>query len=208
MDAKELYRQGLEELVNGLYAEALAHFEQSLEVNPEDYNTWEKKAIALTQLDQRELAVAAKAQAHSLYEAQHPPLVQEKTAEDWLQKGYQLYNNGDLQGAIAAYQQSIALDQEYYWAWHNLGLALADQHNFLGAIEAYQQAIDLSPELAQTWQSMGYTLYQLGRYPEAIKAGEKSLSIDPSFYASWEVIGSALYYQRKYEEAVSAYLKC
>src|ERR1700732_370074 len=60
-----------------------------------------------------------------------------------LQTAQQRYQTGDLDGAIAAYQQAIRLNPQSGLAYSGLGSALLDKGNPKDAVAALEQAVAL-----------------------------------------------------------------
>jgi tetratricopeptide (TPR) repeat protein len=89
-----------------------------------------------------------------------------------------LVADGDLDGAIAAYQEAIALDPTFADALNGLAMAYADQGKFDEAIEYGRKLVELTPDdtLAHTSLSMFYQ--RKGMIPEAEAEGAKARMLD------------------------------
>src|SRR5262249_10479039 len=59
--------------------------------------------------------------------------------------GTALHDQGDLPGAIAAFEKAIAFKPDFAVAHYNLGNALYHQGDLPGAIAAYRKAIEFKP---------------------------------------------------------------
>jgi Tfp pilus assembly protein PilF len=97
-----------------------------------------------------------------------------KPALAWFRKGYALQRAGDLQGAVAAYQRSIAL------------YPTAEGHTFLGwaysfegrigeAIAECEKAIAVDPDFGNPYNDIGVYLIQLGKEAQAIPWLKKAM---------------------------------
>ena len=69
-----------------------------------------------------------------------------QSAEGWFQKGLTLGRAGDNEGAIAAYEQSVALDPEHFRAWFNLGSRYGKLQQNAKALPCFQKAVELKPD--------------------------------------------------------------
>lgn len=82
--------------------------------------------------------------------------------------------------SISEHKKAIEIDDKFYKAWVNIGIAYRQSGEFDLAEEAYSVAIDLNPDYAQLRSSLG-TLYMLKEEPEkAIEEFELAIKLDPS----------------------------
>ena len=95
------------------------------------------------------------------------PVCCQETAEEWLEKGIDLFAKGKYEEAIQAYDEANRLDTELAVAWNNKGIALVMQGRYEEAIQAYNEAIRLEPEDASAWNNKGKALMMLKKYGEA-----------------------------------------
>ncbi len=65
-----------------------------------------------------------------------------KSAEDWFDNGLDLEENGDIDAAIEAYEQTAALDAQNVAAWINWGRLLHERGNKREAEDVYRRAIE------------------------------------------------------------------
>jgi tetratricopeptide (TPR) repeat protein len=102
-----------------------------------------------------------------------------------VQRGNQLYRNGQFQAAIEAYQQAI----EHYQGYRFYNLAIADtlreQQRCEQAVEAYQDLLEFVPDNELGWSGLGQCLLQLEKVDDAVLAFERALSINPDDGTIW-----------------------
>ena len=86
--------------------------------------------------------------------------------------------DGNLDAAIAAYREALAIDPTFTDALNGLAMAYADQGNFDEAITIGKQLVELTPDdtLAHTSLSMFYQ--RKGMIPEAEAEGAKARMLD------------------------------
>ncbi|MBW4470849.1 MAG: tetratricopeptide repeat protein [Stenomitos rutilans HA7619-LM2] len=82
-------------------------------------------------------------------------LLQPKTAYEWVKRGLELAKANDLDGAIASFNQAIALKLDYADAYYNRGTAYAKTGNVRAALADYSQVILLKPNNAAARYSRG-----------------------------------------------------
>lgn len=97
-----------------------------------------------------------------------PPVLGQQSDEEWLNKGIDLYEQGDYIAAIHCYDEAIKLDSSSVGAWYNKGLALAIQCKYREAIKAYDKVIELDPNNADV----------LIKKDEALKAFGNNASVE------------------------------
>jgi predicted O-linked N-acetylglucosamine transferase (SPINDLY family) len=102
--------------------------------------------------------------------------------------------NGQIDEAIAAYRQAIALKAEYPGAHYNLGVLLERKERFEEALAAYRQAIFYKPDLANAHYNMGNLLMELWRVEEALGAYRAALAVKPDFAAAHSNLVYDLHY--------------
>jgi len=98
--------------------------------------------------------------------------------DDLYDRAVDLVADGNLDEAIAAYREAIALDPAFTDAIHGLALAYADKGMFDDAIEFGRKLVELTPDdtLAHTSLSMFYQ--RKGMIPEAEAEGAKARMLD------------------------------
>jgi tetratricopeptide (TPR) repeat protein len=108
------------------------------------------------------------------------------TAQDWLALGLAQANEGQLEAAIASWEQALALDAELAGAWHNRGSALGNLGRLEEALVSFQNATRFDPQNAPAWQHQGAILEILGQPAEAIACYQRSLEINPQLMEAAE----------------------
>jgi tetratricopeptide (TPR) repeat protein len=89
------------------------------------------------------------------------------SAENWLENGNALYEQGRYDEAAKSYDRCILLNPQLEAAWFNNGNALYMQGNYDNALSAFDKAIEINPQDANTWICRGLTLKKLDRTLEA-----------------------------------------
>jgi tetratricopeptide (TPR) repeat protein len=105
-------------------------------------------------------------------------------ARDHYNRGVIYQSQGKSEEAIAEYQQAIALDPQYGWAWSNLGNIWLSLGKAKEAIECYQQAIAVDPKDASFHNNLGYGFSRQGKLDLAVLEYEKALGLYPDYGAA------------------------
>src|SRR5437588_5620527 len=129
----------------------------------------------------------------------------QKSKEQWLDEGNQLYNHAHYQEALQAYERAIQLDPGFAEAHDARGDALFCLNRSQEALAAYERAIQLDARYAHAYEGKGSLLYDLKHYHEALEAYEQAIHLDPTSASAYNGKGDALYYLKRYLEALLAY---
>jgi DNA-binding transcriptional MerR regulator len=108
-------------------------------------------------------------------DAMPPP----KHAEDWFDDGLDFEENGDIDAAIEAYKQTVALDPQNVAAWINWGRLLHGRGNKREAEEIYRRAIEPCGPDPVLMFNLGVVLEDLGNTHAALEAYQAAVGEDP-----------------------------
>jgi Flp pilus assembly protein TadD len=104
-------------------------------------------------------------------------------------KGYALMQAGRLDGAIAAFQQALAIDRSHAGATAGLGAAFAGLGRFEAAIEAQQRAAALTPDDPKIFTGLGATLLRSGDLAGAEMAVGRAIALSPADQSALATLG-------------------
>ena len=116
-----------------------------------------------------------------------------------------MHAKGQLDEAIAAFRQAIALKPDYPRAYNNLGAALKEVGQLDAAIAAYQNAIAHDPTLPEAHYNLGNVLHAHERLDEAVDAYRRAIALRPNFPDAHNSLGDALEGQGQIDSAIAAY---
>ena len=91
------------------------------------------------------------------------------TAEDQIDRGYELHEAGRLEQAEAVYRKALEDGGPDALLFFNLGVLLEDMERKAEAAESYQAALQLDPRMADGHYNLALLCEQLGRPQEAIR---------------------------------------
>jgi len=115
----------------------------------------------------------------------------DQTDDVYFYRAYAKYNLGDLQGAIADYNQAIAINPEYEKAYINRGIAKHDIGDSQGAIADSNQAIAINPKNAGAYFNRGSAKRDLGDKQGAIDDYTQAIAINPQYADAYITRGNA-----------------
>lgn len=142
------------------------------------------------------------------------------TANDWVNKGKDLDNQGKYAEAIAAYNEAIRINPQYEDAWNGLeaasvrnGEALLANEQGLLAARSCDDAIRINPDNERAWLCKARVIcsspYDFGvggdAYEEADKAYGEVIRINPNNADAWYEWAFVLWALEKDDDAAKAY---
>ncbi len=131
-------------------------------------------------------------------------IISEEKLDDYealFHRAYEKDENGDYEGAIEDYTQSIKL-KPLASAYYNRALAKQNIDDYTGAIIDYRRATEINPEYSKAYYGLGRGLYLTEDYWGALSALEKYVDL---IYDNYEYNYYNLY--ASYYQAVSLYRK-
>ena len=121
------------------YQEALAAFEQAIQLDPDNASLYNGKGLVLSELKRYQVALTAYERAIRL---------DPNYAEAYFNKGNVLDDLEQFEEALAAYEQAIRLDPHDADFYNNMGHVLYELGRYEEALAASKEAIRLDPDNA------------------------------------------------------------
>lgn len=112
--------------------------------------------------------------------AQENQTIRAFKAEKLYVRGLELYQSGNVRGALETFDQVIALDRNHAQVYQAKGDAFYELGDFDDAIESYTIAAQQYPDNANIRNSLGVAAGQMGMYRAAESYFLEALQIDPT----------------------------
>ncbi len=130
-------------------------------------------------------------------------------ATAYYKRGVQLFiTERDYYGAIAAFDQALAIDDTLAFVWNDRGVCYRITGNYDEALKSLLRAVELAPDNTETLNDLGETLEQMGimhmdnSYLEAaIQTFKMVANLLPNNTDAWNHIGVCLKEMGKAEES-------
>ena len=119
--------------------------------------------------------------------------------------GNQLFREGKLAEAVAAYGRAIAQYPHFYWSYYNLGEVLAELGRLDEAGEAFTVAIALFPSSPWSYEGLGQVRSRQGQKEAAVAAYHRALELKPDWLPFYHYLGEAQVAAARREEASKTY---
>jgi tetratricopeptide (TPR) repeat protein len=181
---------------SGELAEAEAHYQEILAIDPNHVESLHLLGVVAHQNGRHEQAVGFIGRAIALKDrvpAYHHNI------------GLALRALGRAEDAASHYTRAIGLKPDLAEAYSNLGDVLKEQGKLDEAVARYQQAVLLKPKAAEVHDLLGSALREQGRLDEAVAQYGRALALRPDSAESHNNLGIALREQGKLDEAVAQY---
>lgn len=152
-------------------------------------------------------AVSAQATGQNVLDAEgavRAVTEQPDAADNHYRLGLALKEQGDTQGALAAFKQALALDSAHGESHAMAGLLLQEQKRLAEALVHYDLALQANPSRADIFMNMGMVLRGLRRYPEAINSYLKAIALQPDYAHAYLNLANVMLDLKKPAEAVAS----
>jgi tetratricopeptide (TPR) repeat protein len=194
--AGQLFAQGLEWHRQGALDQALAAYEQALQLQPGHFEVLHHIGILAYQAGDHATA------EQFLYAAIE---IDGSTAPVWNALGNVMKARGRLDAAVAGYLQALSIDPAYFDAHYNCGNALQALGRYEEALASYDSAIALDAGTAQAWNNRAAVLQQLGLLDEALASLDVVLRLQPGHAEAHNNRGNVLARQQRSEAALESF---
>jgi superkiller protein 3 len=173
----------------GAYEVAVELYDERLQENPEDIDSWLNKGKALTNLafmadffgDGEKNGTELNEEALLAYDRAIE--LDPQNSRAWSAKGMALSDESERLGA---YDEAIKLDPENVEAWTYRGFALvnlaAKTNNdslYEEVVASYDKALEVEPD-PRTWMDKGHLLLKMGRSNESLEAFDRAIELTPA----------------------------
>jgi len=113
---------------------------------------------------------------------------------------------GDTASAIGNFQKVVAIDNDYYDAYMQLGLLLGAQKNKLG-IDYLNNAVRLDPKSTEALYARGKLYQDVGMYKKAVEDYDQIITLNPDYAAAYYNVGWINFRVEKFEPAIEYFNK-
>ncbi len=122
-----------------------------------------------------------------------------------IEKGSNMYNEGDVEGALECFTTAVELDEEHEEAHYYLALALMDQKRHNEADSHFRRSIELKDNVSRTHADYAELLHHMGRKEEAEGEYRRALELDPANAIAIMNLGTLLRDSGRFSEATELY---
>ena len=202
----KIFKEGNELFVQGIHQEAIAKYNQVLDINANYYQAWTNRGYAFAGLKEYEKMLDSCTSA---------TLINSEAVYGWNCQGEALYNLQQYDKAIATFDKAIALEPKNGLFWINKAESLLALKENDQALEVSNQAIGLldsdqelkdketNHKLSVAFTLKGKALWQKKAYEKALEAYGQSLEYFPDYFIAQRDQGIVLQKLKRADEAVA-----
>lgn len=126
-------------------------------------------------------------------------------ADDLNEQGAACLQAGQVEAAVARFEQALLLNSRHVPAHYNLGNARRARGEHEAAVASYRRALALAPQLMVAYNNLGNALRDLGRPDEAVAALQQAVTLQPDYAVAHNNLGSALFELRRFAAAADSF---
>ena len=160
LTADDYLKQGHALWYEGRYEDAIASYDQAIQINPDLAAAWSGRGKSLDKLKRYEEALASHNQSIQINPDEY---------KSWFGKGYSLRNMQRYEEALLAYEKVIQLKPDYHHAWNHRGYALLKLGNYQEAWESIEKVAKLQPNSSGLAYNKAYYYALQGKTELAIE---------------------------------------
>ena len=176
LTAGDYAKQGDACFFENRYEDAIAAYNQALQIQPDLADTWNNRGVVLTRMQRYPEAIASYEQATT---------IRPTYPDAWNNRGVVLLELQKYPEAIGCYEQAIQAKPDYADAWNNRGVAFSKMEEYEQAVISYNQALQIKNDYTDAWNNRGVALSKLEKYEAAIDSYDNAGKIRPDFYRIW-----------------------
>lgn len=126
-------------------------------------------------------------------------------SEQQIREGHALEDCGQIDAALAKYQEALRLNPANHNAYLNIGNVQFSQGKESEAVASYRNALQLKPDYAAAHVNLGRLYFSQQHHDAAAASYSAAIRTDPTFVDAYLGLGLALEALERVDEAVAAY---
>jgi predicted O-linked N-acetylglucosamine transferase (SPINDLY family) len=187
------YFLGIAQMQKSGFEKAIGYFNKSMEINPENAQTYLLAAKCFDHLQNFEQAERYGKAAIQL---------DQKLLDAWMFMGKIYWEHALLNKALQCYTIANKLDPKNYTIAYNIAQIYSDQGDYVQALELYDITLQMAPGLIDAGVQKARVQQSIGEFEEAEKTFHKVLEIDSENKLANSALSLLYRAMGRYEEAI------
>lgn len=197
-ESRILYQRGLAKNSLGKTEEAVADFEQAIELDPNLLAAYTAAANALAAANRAPQAKAMYGRA-----VQHFP----ENPLVYNNRGDFLRHTGEIEAAIADYTRALEINPNYFYSATNRGVALLQQGKAAAAEADFTTSLQLNPNQPMVYGLRGKAHLAQGNFEAALADHQKAVEMAPKSPTAITDLAFAQYFAGNFQQAAESFQK-
>jgi Flp pilus assembly protein TadD len=129
------------------------------------------------------------------------------SAQENLERGRTLLNNGNINDAIAVLSTAATSDAKLHEAYNLLGVAYEVKGMRDRAFEAFEKALKADENNGEYLNNLGYLYLKNGEYDKAAKYMKRAVKVAPQSQRYWNNLGLVQAQRAKFDDAYDCFVR-
>lgn len=130
-----------------------------------------------------------------------------KTAAEYYARAEERFNSGDLDGALADYDDVLQLESRNVYAMVNRGVIWNIKGEYDKAFDDFGEAIRQNRNHVEAWTNRGKVWVKMGEYDKALDDYTEAIRRNPNYAHAWNGRGIVWKEKEKYDKALKDFDK-
>ncbi|MBI2864327.1 MAG: tetratricopeptide repeat protein [Chloroflexi bacterium] len=196
--AEAAYRRGVDLHDEGMYGEAILHFDRAIEIDPHNAEHYHGRGISRAWQGDHERALADYDRAITLDPTR---------SEYYYSRGYRHALNGDYGRAVADFDEAIRLDPTKALYYGQRGKSCTWRDDYDRAIADFDRAIHFDPANADYYWERGKSYTWKNDFDRAIADFDDAIRLDPGKADYYWQRGKSYTWKDDYDRAIADFDK-
>lgn len=191
------FAKGIQYMDDYKYPEAIAEFDRSIQIDPNNWVAYYDRAICYGEMFERQKAFDGYAKAYALHKS--------TVTCNGLGIGHLGLDRIDV--AKTYFAMAIQLDKSDHTGYFNMGFALNRQKQFAEALRYFNQALGIKADHVNSKLSKMDVLFSLEQYQACLEETESLIAMEAFDSDVYEFMGRSLNELEQFEKALLAFDK-
>jgi len=204
-NAEDYADRAATEMVRGAQLRALADLDRALELDPNLYRAWQRRAECRGSLalDAHDPGEARRLREEALRDAERCIQLRPDDVWAYLTRALLRDVSGNSSGALEDLNKGLELRPDYPPLYNNRAKLLAGLGRHAQALADLNRAIELSPEYSDAYTNRGIIYHHRREFDRAIEDATQAIRFNPRNVSAWNNRGTAYMETRQWEPAVA-----